>query len=170
MAHTYAVVHIAQGELEQLVCQDARGVCEAIQRVISEDGAQAHGPGVKHRLLAQSAQTGVAVDNLNLLPDADVAQDGEEGEDGGKGGSAVDDEKGHVVDLDAIVEVADALAVVVGVGDDDDLVPAVDELAGELVDVRLDSSGLREEEVADHGDVVSATRHLGGGSELSETT
>lgn len=109
--------------------------------------------------MAQRAETAMAMDDFNLLADADVAQDGEEGEDGGKGGRAVDDEEWHVVDLEAVVEVANALAVVVVVGDDDDFVASVDELAGELVDVRFDAAGLREEEVADHGDVVCFAPH-----------
>lgn len=110
--------------------------------------------------MAEVAQAGVAVDNLDALADADVAEDGEEREDGGEGSGAVHDEEGHVVDLEAVGEVADAFAVVVRMGDDDDLVAAVDELARELVDVRLDASGLREEKVADHGDVVRRARHL----------
>ncbi len=88
-------------------------------------------------------------------------EDGEEGEDGGEGGLAVDDEEGDVVDLEAVGEVADAFAIVMGVGDDDDLVAAVYELAGELVNVRLNTSGLGEEEVADHGDVVRLAGHPG---------
>lgn len=39
-------------------------------------------------------------------------------------------------------------------GDDDDLVAAVDELGGELVNMGFDAARLWEEEVADHGDVV----------------
>jgi hypothetical protein len=35
-----------------------------------------------------------------------------------------------------------------------------------LVDVRLDASGLGEEEVANHGDVVCAACHDGGGRGL----
>lgn len=162
VAHAYAVVHVAQAELEQLVRQDARRVREPEQRVVGEDGAQAHGPRVQDGLVAEVAQAGVAVDDLDALADADVAEEREEGEDGREGGLAVDDEEGHVVDLEAVGQVAHALAVVVGVRDDDDLVAAVDELAGELVDVRLDAAGLREEEVADHGDVVRpAARHRG---------
>lgn len=67
-----------------------------------------------------------------------------------------------MVDLDAVGEIADALAIVVSVCDDDDLVAAVDELCGKLIDVRFDASWLREEEVANHGDVVCAACHDGG--------
>lgn len=99
------------------------------------------------------------MDNLNLLTNANVAEDGEKGEDGRESDVAVDDEERHIIHFEAVGEVADAGAVVIGVGDDDDLVPAVDELARDLVDVRLSPSRLREEEVADHGDVVLAAGH-----------
>lgn len=164
MAHADAVIDIAQGKLEQLVGQDAGGVCESKERMIGKDGPQPHGPGMQDALVAQTAEAAMAVDNLDTLPNADVAQNGKEGEDGGERGVTVDDEKGHVVDLEAVCEVADALAVVVGVRDDDDLVAAVDELARDLVDVRLDAAGLGEEEVADHGDVVRSARHVWGAS------
>lgn len=131
--------------------------------MIGKGGAQAHGAGVEDGLVAETAETSMAMDNLDALADANVSEDGEEGEDGGKGGVAIDLEEGHVVDLDAVGQIADALAVVVGVSDDDDLVAAVDELCGELVDVRLDASGLGEEEVANHGDVVGAACHDGSG-------
>ena len=114
---------------------------------------------MQNGLMAQAAQTSMAVDDLDLLTDDDVAEDGEEGEDGRKGGLAVDDKEGHVVDLEAIGQVADASATLVLMGDDDDLVATVNELLRQLVDVTLDTSGLGEEEVADHGDVV---RHDGG--------
>lgn len=113
--------------------------------------------------MAKTAETAMAVDDLNALADANVSEDGKEGEDGGKGGMAIDLEEGHVVDLDAVGEVADALAVIVGVSDDDNLVSTVDELCGELVDVRLDASRLGEEEVANHSDVVCAACHDGVG-------
>ena len=117
--------------------------------------------------MAKTAQAPMAMDNLYPLADTDVTQDRKTREDGGERRLTVDDKKGDVVDFEAIGEVADAFAVIVGVGDDDDLVAAVDELAGELVDVGFDAAGLGEEEVADHGDVVGATgmgwmRHAGG--------
>ena len=64
-----------------------------------------------------------------------------------------------MVDFETVCEIADAGSALVGVGDDDDLVAAVDELGGELVDVAFNAAGLGEEEVADHGDVVG---HFGG--------
>jgi hypothetical protein len=96
----------------------------------------------------------MAMYNLDLFSNDDVAKDGEEGEDGRKGGFAVDDEKRDMVDFEAIREIAHASSPFVCVRYDDDFVSSVDELGGELVDVTLDSSGLGEEEVADHGDII----------------
>ena len=61
--------------------------------------------------------------------------------------------------FEAIGQVSNACAALVCVRDNDHLVATIDELGRELVDVTLDSSGLREEEVADHGDIV---RHVEG--------
>ena len=94
------------------------------------------------------------MDDLYTLTNHNVAEYREEGEDGGEGRLAIDDEEGDVVDLEAIGEVADACAAFVGVGYDYDLVAAIDEFGGELVDVRLHAAWLGEEEIGDHGDVV----------------
>ena len=109
-------------------------------------------------LMAQAAETGVAMDDVNLLTNDNVAEDGEEGEDGREGRLAINNKEGHMVDLETIGQIADSSATLVLMGDDDDLVASVNELLRQLVDVTFDSSGLREEEVADHGDVV---RHDG---------
>ena len=104
----------------------------------------------------------MAVYDFNLLSDADVAKDGEEGEDIRECRLSVDDKKGDIVHLQAVGEISHACAVVVCVSDDDDFVATVDELAGELVDVRLNASWLREEVVANHSNVVCTPRHLCG--------
>jgi len=125
-------------------------------------GPKAHGSPMKDGLVGQGAKGRMPVYDLDTFADEDVAEDGKQGEDGGEGGVPVDNGEGNVVDLEAVGEVADAVAVAVGVGDYDDFVAAVDEFCGELVDVGFDSPWLRVEEVADHGDVVGAARHLGG--------
>lgn len=153
------MVDIAESKLEQLVGQDAGSIGEAKQTVISEDSAQTHGTGMQDGLMAQAAQTGMAMNDLDLLTDDNVAKDGEEGEDGGEGSLAIDNKEGYVIDLEAVGQVADASATLVLMGDDDDLVTTVNELLRQLVDMTLDSSRLWKEEVADHGDVV---RHDGG--------
>lgn len=82
---------------------------------------------MQYGLMAQAAKTGMSVNNLDAFADGDVPEDGEEGEDGWKGGLAVDDEEGHVVDLEAIGQVAYTRTASVGVCYDNDLVSTVDE-------------------------------------------
>lgn len=101
----------------------------------------------------------MAVNDLNLLTDADISERREEGKNCRERRVSVNDEERHVVDLEAVGQVANTLAIAVRVRDDDDLVAAVNQLAGELIDVGFDASRLREEKVADHGDVVRAARH-----------
>ncbi len=120
---------------------------------------------MKNSLLTQSAHGGVTVYNLYPLSNDDVAEEREEGEDGRKGGGAVDDGKGNMEDFDAIGQVSDTLSILIGVGDNNDLVASVDQLRRELVDVAFDSSGLRVEEIAHHGDIVRSTRHRQAGAD-----
>ena len=96
---------------------------------------------------------------LNLLSNDDVAEYREEGEDCWKRRGAVDYEERYIVHLETIREVSYASSFFVGVGDDYNLVTAVDKLRRDLVDMAFDSSRLGKEEVADHGNIV---RHGGG--------
>ena len=109
--------------------------------------------------MAEIAETAVAVNNVDALADHYLAKHWEEGEDCGKGDGAVHDEKGYIIHLEPICEIADAGAVLVGVSYDDHFVTPIDEFRRQLVDVAFDSSWLWKEEVAHHGDVVSG-RHL----------
>lgn len=112
---------------------------------------------MQNRLMTQTAETGMAVNDLNLLAYDDVSKERKKREDRWKGGLPINDEERNVVDFETVCQVTDAGTVFVGMGDDDDFVAAINELAGELVDVALDSSRLGEEEVADHCNIV---RHL----------
>ena len=67
-----------------------------------------------------------------------------------------------MIDLDAVGQVSDTFAIVVGMRDDDNLVATIDEFARELIYVRFNPPRLGKEEVADHGDVVCSARHVGG--------
>jgi hypothetical protein len=127
MADADGMVDIAQSKLEELVGEDAACVRESKQTVVREDGSQTHGPSMQYSLIAQTAQTGMSVYDLDALANDDVAEDGEEGEDGRKGRLAVYNEKRHVVDFEAIGEVPHASPASVSMGDDDDLVTAVNE-------------------------------------------
>jgi hypothetical protein len=114
--------------------------------------------------MAKTAQTRVAMYNLNLLSNDNIPEDGEEREDGWEGRCSIDDEKWNVVDFEAIRKISHSSPPIVCMSDDYDFVASINELRRQLVDVRFDSSGLREEEVADHRNVI---RHEGQRSLLS---
>lgn len=122
--------------------------------MIGEDGPQSHGPGMQYRFMAKTTKTCMSVNNLNLLPYYDISKDGKEGENGGKGRGAVNDEERDMVHFEAVREISHPRPPIVCVGDDNDLVPAIDKFRGELVDMALDPARLREEEVAHHSNVV----------------
>lgn len=123
--------------------------------MVGKDSTQTHRPGMQNRLMTQAAQTSMAMHNLNPFSDDNIPEHREEREDGRKGGLAVDDEEGDMIDFETVCEVAHTCATLVRVCNDNDFVSAIDELGRELVDVAFDSSWLWEEEVADHGDIVA---------------
>lgn len=85
------VVDVAEGELEQFVRHDAGCVAEAEKRVVGEDGAQAHRARVQDALVAQVAEGGVSVDDLDLLANEDLPEEWEGAEDCWKCCTPVDD-------------------------------------------------------------------------------
>lgn len=130
MTDTYDMVYITQCELQKLVREDGSGIGKAKETMVCEDCPQSHGPSMQNGLMAQTAETSMAVYDLDAFAYDNVAEDWEEREDSGKGGLAVDDEEGHVVDLEAVGEVAHTCSTGVGVRDDDDLVSTIDEFLG----------------------------------------
>jgi hypothetical protein len=107
--------------------------------------------------MAKTAQTGMPMHNLNPLSYHNIPEDWEKGEDRGKGRRPIYDQKRYMIDFEAIRKVSDPSSSIIGMCYDDDLMPSVYELGRELVDVTFDSSWLRKEEVANHGNIV---RHL----------
>ena len=92
--------------------------------------------------------------DFNPLSQNNVPEYGKKGKDSRESRLPIDDKERHMVDLETIGKIADASTTLVCMGDDDDLVAAIDELGRELIDVAFNAAGLGEEEVADHGDVV----------------
>lgn len=166
MAHTYYMINVTENELQEFVGQDASRVSESGKRVVGEDSSKPHGPTVEKGLQGQTAHAGMAMHDVDLLPDDNVAEYGEEGEDGRKRRRPVDDKERDVVDLHAVGEVANTLASGIFMCNHNDLVAPVDKLRRELVDVTFHASGLRKEKVANHSDVVRGG-HLGGISHMS---
>lgn len=99
------------------------------------------------------------MDNLDTFTNDNIPKYREEREYGRKGCLAVDDHERDMVYLESVREVPYACPPMVGMGYDDNLVPAIDKLTGKLVDVAFNPARLREKEVADHGDIV---RHRDG--------
>lgn len=75
--------------------------------------------------MAETTQTAVAVDYMDLFADDNIPKYRKERENGGHGRLAVDNKEGNMVDLEAIGEVPDPGAPFVSVGNDDDLMAAV---------------------------------------------
>lgn len=75
MAHTYDMPNITQAELEQLVRHNAACVAEPKQTMIGEHGPHAHRACMQDAFMAQVAERGMTVDDLDLLADKDIPQD-----------------------------------------------------------------------------------------------
>jgi len=120
------MVHITQGKLEKLVRKYAPRICKPKETVIREDRPQPHSPRMQYGLMAQTTKTGMAVYDADVFANDDVSEYGKEGEDGRKGGFAVYDPEGDVVDFQAVGQVANASPASVGVCYDDYFVAAVD--------------------------------------------
>lgn len=121
------MIHITQCELQQLVGQDRSCIGKPEKRMVGEDSSKAHGSRVEDSLTTEATETGMAVDNLNLLSNHDIAENREEGKDGREGRFSVDHEEGDVVDLEAIGEVPNTRAALVCVCDDDHFMSSVDQ-------------------------------------------
>lgn len=67
------MINIAENKLEQLVCQDTRRIREPKERMIGKHSPQSHGSCMQDAFVAERAKTAVAMDNFNLLTDADVS-------------------------------------------------------------------------------------------------
>jgi hypothetical protein len=126
---------ITQTELQQLVRHDASSVGKAEEAVVRKHSNEAHSPGVEQAFVAQIAEGCMAVHDLDLFADENLSQMWKRGEDGWEGRGAVHHPMREVIDLESVGQVSDAgsagVAVVrwpVGVGDDYDLVAAVNEL------------------------------------------
>ena len=59
-----------------------------------------------------------------------------------------------MVDLETVGEIMHSCTTLVCMSDYNHLVPSIDEFGRKLIDVTLDSSGLRVEEIAHHCDAV----------------
>ena len=127
MAYAYRVINVTQCELQKFIGENRGRIGEAKERVIGEDGSQAHSARVEYGLSTEATKTGMTVNDLNLLANDNIAEYRKEGKDGRKCRLAVDDEEGNVVDLESIRKVADAGSTLVCMRDDNNFVSTVDQ-------------------------------------------
>ena len=106
MTDTNDMVYVTENEFEKLVSEDTGCVCESEQRMIRKHSPQAHCPRMQNGFMAKTTQTRVSMNDFNLLSNDDISEYWKEGENCWKCRSAVDDEKGNVVDFKAICQVS----------------------------------------------------------------
>lgn len=121
------MVGVTQGHRQQLVGQHRADIREAEEGVVGEHGPQPHGLGVEQGVVGHGREGAVGVHDGHPLPHEDVPEQGQAVEQRRGRGLVVHHLQGQVVDFQPASEVADALAVAVGVGDHQDLVAALDE-------------------------------------------
>lgn len=127
MAHAYNMIHITQRELQQLVGENRSRICEAKQRVVCKHRPQSHRPRMQDSLVAETAQTGMSMHNLNLLSNHNIPEYREERKHRRHRRLAIDHEERHMVHLESIGEVPDSGPTLVCVCDDNDLMAAINE-------------------------------------------
>lgn len=70
--------------------------------MVSKGSAQTYCPRMQNSLMAEAAQALMAVNDLDLFPNDDIPKDGKEGEDRWHRCLAIDDQKRHMVNFEAI--------------------------------------------------------------------
>jgi len=88
--------------------------------------------------MTETTETSMAVNDLYLLADYDIAKDRKEGKNGREGGLAVDDKERYVVDFEAVGEISNSGTALVCMSDYDDLVSSVDKLLRIVGEIRKD--------------------------------
>lgn len=137
MANADSMVHITQGELEQLIGENRSSIGESKEGVIGEDSSQTHRAGVEDGFSTEAAETGMAMDDFDLFANDNVAENREEREDRREGGLAIDDEEGNVIDLKSVGEISDTGSTFVGMCDDDNLVSSIDQFLERTEEYRV---------------------------------
>jgi hypothetical protein len=72
------MVHITESKLQEFVGQNGGCIGEAKERVVGKDGPQTHCSRMKDRFSAEATKTGMAVYNLNLFANHNVAKNRKE--------------------------------------------------------------------------------------------
>lgn len=72
----------------------------------------------------------MAMNDLNLFPENNIAEDWEERKDRWHCRFSIDDEEWNMVDLETVGQITDASTTFVGMCHNDDLVPTINQLGG----------------------------------------
>lgn len=75
--------------------------------------------------MTKVAEACMPMDDLDLLANDDVSEDGKEGEDCRKSRFPVDDKEGNVVDFETICKISNSGTALICMRDDDDFVSAI---------------------------------------------
>lgn len=78
MAHTDTVINVTQNEFHEFVGENCTRICKPKERVIGKDSSQAHCASMQDGLMAKTAETSMAMNNLNALTNAYISKDGKE--------------------------------------------------------------------------------------------
>jgi hypothetical protein len=127
VAYTDDMVNIAEGKLQQFIGQDGPGICKTKKGMVGKNGPEPHGAGVQDTFMAEAAETGMAMHNLNLFSDHNVPEDGKEGKNRGHGRLSIDDEERNMINLETIGEIMHSSSSLICMRDDDDFVSSVNE-------------------------------------------
>jgi len=119
------MVDVTEGELQQFVGQDGTSVCKTKKGMVCKNCAESHGAGVQDTLMAEAAETGMAMHNFDLFSDYDVPEDGEEGKNRGHGRLSVNDEEWNMINLEPIGKIMHPSSSFICMRDDDDFVSSV---------------------------------------------
>lgn len=93
---------------------------------------------------------------LDSLADEDVTEERKPEEEHGKRARTVEGQHREIVDLESIGHVPDALSIIVGVRQDDDLVPLLYKALGNEVNVGFNAASVWKEEVTHHCNTIAA--------------
>jgi len=78
--------------------------------------------------MTEITETAMAVNDLNLLTDYDIAKDRKEGKHGWEGGLPVDNKEWHMIDFKTVGEISNSGTALVCMSDYDDLMSSIDKL------------------------------------------
>lgn len=95
--------------------------------MVGKDSSKAHCSGVQDRFMAEIAKACMAMHNLDLLSNDDIAEYRKEREDSRKGCLPVNNEERYMIDFETICQIVNTSPSFICMSDDDDFMAAIDE-------------------------------------------